>query len=346
MNNKSYLTRSIENADDKAQYDAYAKKIVSDKTILSWIAKYAVKELKDYSISEIMACIEGEPEVAFVPVDPGAEVKGREGLVADANKRDANRTEAIIGLPTEDKVPGEGSVTYDIRFYLRLPSKDRIKIIVNVEIQKNFYPGYDLVTRALFYCARMLSAQLDTEFMAENYDGIKKVYSIWLCLNSPQYLTDTITSYSIRPESIVGEVNGDARYDIMSAVIICLNEKSYQKKETPLHGLLGTIFSEKLDSNEKVKILNQDYGIETTREVKEGMSKMCNLSDAIEERGIKKGIEQGIEQGLQQGIKLIILDNIEDGKTREVIIEKLIRHFSLTSDEAEKYYEKYSDVNE
>lgn len=73
---------------------------------------------------------------------------------------------------------------------------------------------------------------------------------------------------------------------------------------------------------------------------------MCNLSDAIEERGIKKGIEQGIEQGLQQGIKLIILDNIEDGKTREVIIEKLIRHFSLTSDEAEKYYEKYSDVNE
>ena len=30
---------------------------------------------------------------------------------------------------------------------------------------------------------------------------------------------------------------------------------------------------------------------------------MCNLSDAIEERGIKKGIERGIERGIEQGLK-------------------------------------------
>lgn len=28
---------------------------------------------------------------------------------------------------------------------------------------------------------------------------------------------------------------------------------------------------------------------------------MCNLSDAIEERGIMKGIAQGLEQGLERG---------------------------------------------
>lgn len=28
---------------------------------------------------------------------------------------------------------------------------------------------------------------------------------------------------------------------------------------------------------------------------------MCNLSEAVEEKGIAKGIEQGIEQGIKQG---------------------------------------------
>ena len=30
---------------------------------------------------------------------------------------------------------------------------------------------------------------------------------------------------------------------------------------------------------------------------------MCNLSDLVEERGIKKGIELGLEQGLEQGLE-------------------------------------------
>ena len=304
---KTYLARSIENADEKAQYDAYAKKIISDRTILSWIAKYAVTELKDYSIPVIRSCIEGEPEVAAVPVYPG---ETKAGKAKDSSFKQKNETEAITGLPTEDKVPNEGTVTYDIRFRLLTPEKEKIKIIINVEIQKNFYPGYDLVTRALFYCARMLSAQMDTEFTAENYDEIKKVYSIWLCLDSPDYLADTITRYSIRPENIVGEVRGKARYDLMSAVMICFNEKSWQKKKTPLHGLLGTIFSEDLNSQEKETILNQDYEIETTGIVKEGMSRMCNLSDAIEERGIKKGIEQGIERGLSLGEEKKLIEQV------------------------------------
>lgn len=53
----------------------------------------------------------------------------------------------------------EGEVTYDIRFYALTPTKEPIKLLVNVEGQKRYHPGYDLVTRAIFYCARMLSAQ-------------------------------------------------------------------------------------------------------------------------------------------------------------------------------------------
>lgn len=302
-NNKTYLARSIATADDKAQYDTQAKKIISDKTILSWIAKYAIWELKDYSIPEIASCIEGEPEVATVPVYPG------------------EMPAAIKGLSTEDKVPNEGQITYDIRFYLITPEGERIKIIVNVEIQKDFYPGYDLVTRALFYCARMLSAQLDTEFAADNYDEIKKVYSIWLCLNSPDYLADTITKYSIKQEELVGEFKGKARYDLMSAVMVCLNGKSYEKKKTPLHGLLGTIFSEELKPEEKTEILNRDYEIKTAVEMKEGMGKMCNLSDAIEERGEEKKLIELVCKKIVKGKNFMVI--AEELEEDESLIQKI-----------------------
>lgn len=313
MKKKTYLARSIRVADEKAQYDAQAKKIISDKMILAWIAKYAVEELKEYSIPVIISCIEGEPEVATVPVYPGEVRTGGE----------FTKPGAITGLSTEDKVPNEGEVTYDIRFYVITPKKEILKIIINVEIQKDFYPGYDLVTRAIFYCARMLSAQLDTEFTADNYNEIKKVYSIWLCLDAPDYLADTITQYSIKQQSIVGEFKGKARYDLLSAVMVCLNEKSYLKKKTPLHGLLGTIFSEELRPEEKTERLHQDYEIETDIEVKEGMSKMCNLSDAIEERGIKKGLEQGLVQGQERKLIELICRKVQKGKDLPTIADEL-----------------------
>lgn len=47
-------------------------------------------------------------------------------------------------------------------------------------------PGYDIVTRGIFYAARLISAQSGTEFTHSHYDDIKKVYSIWLCMNAPK----------------------------------------------------------------------------------------------------------------------------------------------------------------
>lgn len=307
MTLKTHLTRSIEHADEKAQYDEHAKRIVADKTILAWIAKYTVQELKEYSIPTIVSCIEGKPEISETPVCPGGKKK----------------TEAVTGILTEDKVPGEGQIYYDIRFYIVTPDKERIKIIINVEIQKDFYPGYDLVTRGVFYCARMLSAQLDTEFTTDNYDDLKKVYSIWLCLNAPDYLADTVTQFSIRQENIIGEFKKETRHDLMAVVMICLNEKSWHKKTSKLHGMLGTVFSEELSAKEKTNILEEEYEIEAKREIEEGIGSMCNLSDGIEERGIRKGLERGLGQGRRLHLIELVCRKLIKGKSIEVIADEL-----------------------
>ncbi len=275
MKQKTYLSNALSIADTKAKYDAEVKKILSAKVILAWIMKFSVEEFKDYTIEEIMSSIEGEPEIATIPVYPG-KVK----------------QQAITGLQTEDKVPNEGEVTYDIRFYAITPTKQRVKLIINVEAQKEFKPGYSLVTRGVFYCARMLSAQLGTEFTADNYDNIKKVYSIWICMDTPSYAKNTITEYSMKQNKLYGDFNGEERFDLLSVVMICLGENADLEQGTELHGLLSTILSDELTVPRKEEILQKNFGIEPYN-VKEVVTSMCNLSDLIEEKGIKKGIEQG-----------------------------------------------------
>ena len=52
---------------------------------------------------------------------------------------------------------------------------------------------------------------------------------------------------------------------------------------------------------------------------------LCNLSENIEERGIAKGI------------KIFIQDNLNEGKAKEIIVEKLMKYFELSQEEAETY---------
>ncbi len=62
--------------------------------------------------------------------------------------------------------------------------------------------------------------------------------------------------------------------------------------------------------------------------------------------GLKQGIEQGIEQGMKQGIKrgmqALILDNLDEGVPKERILSKLQKHFTLTKQQAEQYYQEFT----
>lgn len=187
MQIKTNIAKTVQEVSDKAKYDNEVKKILSDPQILSWVLKYTVREFKEYAVTEIMECIEGEPEVATHNVHPG------------------HYTKPVEGLPTEDTELAAQKVTYDIRFRVRVPSLGSIGMIINVEAQNKFYEAYDLVTRGIFYCARMLSAQVRNEESAEEYSNLQKVYSIWICLQVPLNSEYTITGYHCRDERRFGK---------------------------------------------------------------------------------------------------------------------------------------------
>lgn len=80
-----------------------------------------------------------------------------------------------------------------------------------------------------------------------------------------------------------------------------------------------------------------EYDEEATRQAIRVEEYERGRADGIE-WGIEQGIEQGIERGIEQGIEALILDNIENGFAKEVIIPKLVKRFGISEGKAEAYY--------
>lgn len=68
-----------------------------------------------------------------------------------------------------------------------------------------------------------------------------------------------------------------------------------------MHRLLGTLFSNKLNVDEKLSIIKQEYDIYTGDEIREDVNVMCNLGEGIEERAIertKKAVTKDVTEGI------------------------------------------------
>lgn len=103
------------------QYDAYAKYILSQKEVLARILKFTIAEFQDLEGEVIMELIEGEPLVSKVSTEPG----------------ETNQTfhDKITGNNTENTELGEGTIFFDVIFYVRM--KDGVSRIINFALNKN-----------------------------------------------------------------------------------------------------------------------------------------------------------------------------------------------------------------
>ena len=279
MRAESTLAKMISTAGEKAAYDNACKRLLANKIILAWIMKSCLEEYRDCGISEIASkYIEGEAQISEAAVYPDEEAESLQ----------------ITGLNTEDSTINEGTVTYDIRFRAIVPDTgERISLIINVEAQNDFYPGYPIVKRNLYYCCRLVSSQYGTEFTNSHYEKIKKVYSIFICMNPPNYRKNTINQYSIQEENLIGEFGENVEYyDLLTGIIICLGD--VEDEMTGILKLLEVLLSSERSPKEKREILQEEFNIKMTQELEREVSEMCNLSEGVEQKGIAKGITASI----------------------------------------------------
>lgn len=278
------LAQAVEAAGDAGAYDTNVKFLLADKQILARILKYAVQEFKDMPLDDIMDSIGNDIAVGTKPLDAGLSNLGR-----------------VNASGTEDNIPGEGKIFFDIRF-TAYHKEMEMKFLINLEAQKSSDPGklgYHLENRILFYLARMISAQKQTEFYHSDYDSLKKVRSIWICMDSGRDGA-SIEEISLTRSTVFGEKIQPCEMDLMRGIIINVRSgKDLEDSQNILIGMLENLLSQK-NAEEKKRILTEEYGMIMTTELEGRIQTMCNLSETIRESGIEEGIRQGIEKGIEK----------------------------------------------
>ena len=275
------IANAVNAAGDKAQYDTRVKRLLAQKSILVHILVKTVDEFKGMKPEDVVKYIEGEPSISVVPVEPG---------LANMEKTDATG-QRIVGLNTENAKINEGLVRFDIIFYVRMPSivgrKNGLsQIIVNIEAQKDEPTEYKILNRAIFYVSRLISSQKERDFVNTNYDDIKQVFSIWICMNMDD---NSLSHIHLTKDEMLKPCKWKGNLDLLNIVLIGItNEIPEHDEKYEMHRLIGTLLSGELKEQEKLDIIEHEYNIPISQEFREDVSIMCNLSQGIEDKAIAK----------------------------------------------------------
>ena len=305
------IANAVNAAGDKAQYDTRVKRLLAQKSILAHILVKTIDEFKGMKPEDVVKYIEGEPSISVVPVEPG---------LANMEKTDATG-QRIVGLNTENAEINEGLVRFDIIFYVRMKN-GLSQIIVNIEAQKDEPTEYKILNRAIFYVSRLISSQKERDFVNTNYDDIKQVFSIWICMNMDD---NSLSHIHLTKDELLKPCNWKGNLDLLNIVLIGITNGIPEHDEKyEMHRLIGALLSSELKEQEKLDIIEHEYNIPTSQEFREDVRIMCNLSTGIEERATEKTSEKFILNMYKKGYTLDqIADVAETGVDEvEAIIKK------------------------
>lgn len=258
---------------DKVQYDQNVKELLADKQILSRILKYSLKEFENIQIKDIM---QGISNICCRPVEPGL-----------------TNVPSLRRIPTESKIQNEGTAYFDILCEATC-NNINYNIIINIEAQRSGDPkdlGYHIENRGVFYIARLISSQKDVVFKKSEYDKLKKVKSIWICMNCDE---DSVVKHNFVSETTYGNYSGDIPEGQMEMIVIRLrNDKNAEQSKNILISMLEVLLRTDETIEEKKKNM-ENLGIVMSEDSERKVVKVCNLSEAVEQRGVKKGKIMGM----------------------------------------------------
>jgi len=293
-----------------AKYDAVCKELFLNKEILAPVLKEVVAEYKNCTIEEIIDCID-EASIKSSPVDETS-------MVVDSQ------------ISTEMHAFREKLIRYDARFIAVNPklSNESITFLlhIDIEIQNNYRTNYSIVKRAIYYAAREISSQLDVLTKKTNYNSIQKCYSIWICNERiPKNLRNTVSSYSIQKEDLIGNSEEPiADYDLMTVIIIRRGDNEGTDK---IFDYLNGIFKADLGT------INKYVDVGKKTELKKEILTMSGLGMSIAKKNFEKGFADGEIKGFATGRINTLIDLVRIGL---LSIKDAARTAGLTEDEFEK----------
>ena len=114
-------------------------------------------------------------------------------------------------------------------------------------------------------------------------------------------------------------------YDMVSMMMICLGQPD-RRQEDIIH-LLSVLLSTEMDPDVKKQILEQEYNIPMTVEMKKEAETMCGIGHAIARKNLEKGRLEGKQEGRQEERESNIVAMLKEKIPMETISR--ITHYSL-----------------
>lgn len=302
-------------ADAEAQYDERVKRLLGNKIILAHILVKTVDEFVGMDPEDVVPYIENDPLVSAVLVEPGlTNARSRSSADVKASTGSGKDGQRIVGLNTENAEINEGLIRFDIIFYVR--TKDGIsKVIINLEAQKDEPTRYYLLNRAVFYVCRLISSQKERDFVGTNYNDIRRVYSIWICMNMDE---NSMSYVHLAKDDLLGAYPWKGGLDLLNIVMIGIaDELPEHDEEYELHRLLSALLSKDLPVDEKLRIIEAEYDIPVNDKIRKDVSEMCNLGQGVRESGEAIGEARGKAMGEAK----MILSMHKKGYTLEQIAD-------------------------
>ena len=278
------ISNALDHAGDEARLDKEAKKIFSHLSILAPLMRMCIPEFTGLTDQYIIEnCFVDTPQISTMAVNQD------ENDLLDGDVK-------VTQMNSEENSEDEHTIFYDIRFTAKAPASGKlIRLIINLEIQAIDKRRYRIVTRGIYYGARMISAQYGTVFTRQNYQDIQKVYSIWICPDSYRK-QNSITVYRINEEVLLGDATVDQHdYDKMQVIVITLDQDG-TNADNPLIRFLSLLLSSNLSLESRKTTLEEEYRIQMDEHLTEEMSAVCNLGEGIAMRSRAQGMTQGEER--------------------------------------------------
>ena len=124
------------------------------------------------------------------------------------------------------------------------------------------------------------------DFVNTNYDDIKQVFSIWICMNMD---CNSLSHIHLTKDEMLSPHDWKGNMDLLNIVLVGItNDIPDHEEKYEMHRLIGALLSSELKEQEKLDIIEHEYNIPISNELREDVRIMCNLSIGIEEKATEK----------------------------------------------------------
>lgn len=288
--------------------DMACRQLLSHTDVLALILANTVPEFEGMALADVEKCIGPVDVDATIPVD-------------------ATGTHRIYGISNVDCSVDCQPIIYDMHFLAYIP-EDRVrdgKLIaemhINIEAQKNANPGYYLPKRATYYTSRLISSQKGIDWKNSDYNAIRRVYSVWLCMKPPKEKSGFINHYGVVERKVYGNISfPEEQYTDFNYVIVGLDDLD---ATNIMVKALSCYFSDSITPKEKYVYL-EEAGITVTADMVKRTEAMYSLIEDYEERGMAKGENERTYKLLNRVMA-----------TKGMTFDEAAEHLCLTAEEVE-----------